>query len=100
MEFFTTSFERPQVEGDTDLFGYSIPRAFKSVDRAVDESGADLQDAIVVVHAAADIGNGRPFLNARDAVHDAHTAHDLRHHQTAHLTIITGVNHHNHHNHN
>jgi hypothetical protein len=71
----------------SDLFRQLFPRLFEPVDRAVDKGCADLQHAVVVVHAAANVGDGRPLFDARHAVRHLAPSHDLRHHQSAHLQL-------------
>ncbi len=71
--------------------GDPLPRLAQPVHRAADEGGTDLQDAVVVVHAATDVGNGRPFLDARHAVLDVGSTHDLRYHQTTRLQPSRGI---------
>ena len=67
------------------LFRNFLPGLPESEDGAVDECGADLQDAVVVVHTAADVSDCRPLLNARGTLRRVRPAHDLRHDQTARL---------------
>ena len=67
------------------LFRNFLPSLSQSVDGAVDERGADLQHAVVVVHTATDVCDRRPLLNARRTLLHVRPAHYLRHHQAARL---------------
>ena len=67
----------------TYLLGYFLPRLLESIDGTVDEGGTDLQHTVVVVHAATDVGDGRPLFYARHPVRETLSPHNLRHHQAA-----------------
>ena len=61
------------------------PGLLKSVDGAAVQRGGDLQHAVVVVEAAADVGHGHPLLYGAGPGAHVSVGHDLGCHQVAHL---------------
>ena len=61
------------------------PGLLQPVDGAAVEGGGDLQHAVVVVEAAADVGHGHPLLYGAGSRAHVRVGHDLGRHQVAHL---------------
>jgi len=61
------------------------PGLLQPVDGAAVQGGGDLQHAVVVVEAAADVGHGHPLLDGAGPRAHVRVGHDLRGHQVAHL---------------
>ena len=61
------------------------PGFLQPVDGTAVEGGGDLQHAVVVVEAAADVGHGHPLLNGVGPRAHVRVGHDLGRHQVAHL---------------
>ena len=71
----------------TYLFGEFLPGFLQPVDRAVDKGSTDLQHTVVVVHAAADVCDGGPLLDAGHSISHVAATNNLRHHQATHLPL-------------
>ena len=61
-----------------NLFRDFLPSFPQTIDGAVNESRADLEHSVVIVHATADVGNGRPFLYADDSLRYRLPSNDFR----------------------
>lgn len=61
------------------------PCLLQPVDGTAVEGGGDLQDTIVVVEAAADVGYSHPLLYGAGSGAHICVGHDLRRHQVTHL---------------
>lgn len=70
---------------DPDLFADFGPGLFQPVDGAAVERGGDLQHAVVVVEAAADVGHRQPLLYGAGPGAHVSVGHNLRGHQITHL---------------
>lgn len=75
------------IDRDARLLRQLLPGPLQAVHGAVDQSGADLEDAVVVVEAAADVGDSCPLLDARHAFHQIATRHDFGDYEAADLEM-------------
>ena len=74
----------------TDRLADLSPGGLEPEDGGAGEGGADLEDSVEVVEAAADVGHGRPLLQGRRAARNLRRGHHLEHHQRRHLGEYSG----------
>lgn len=68
-----------------DLFADFDPGLFQPVDGAAVEGGGNLQHAVVIIEAPADVGHSQPLLYGAGPGAHICVGHNLRGHQITHL---------------
>ena len=74
------------VQSDKHLLGNLEPGFLEAENRAAVQGGGDLEDCVVVMQAATDVGHSYPFLYDSYPSDRVVTSQDLCGNQVAHLT--------------